>query len=272
MEELRLPILVLVVPLCVLIGMGAGMSGYSAWPLIVPLLYVVAGVPLFESLATSLLIDLANAAVAAPAYVRRGRADLRTAALLALWAIPAGLCGAGLAFAFAARFSELFRGSAGYLSVAIGAVVILRAARVSPGEEELDGSRSRPGSSRPAAALVVAAVLIGLLTGLAGVGGGFSAAAALLLLARHSARQAVGTAIVFAALTLPVVAGAYLVFLDFQLPIWRALLLYAAASGLGALVGSRFASRTSERQLLFVVGACVIAAGVAASVSSSLGS
>ena len=271
MEELSLPILALVVPFCLLSGLGAGMSGYSAWPVVVPLLYVVAGVPLLETLVTSLLIDLANAVVAAPVYLRRGRADLRTAGLLALWAIPVALCGAGLAFAFAEQFSALFRGAAGYISIAIGVLVIVRAWRVSPGDAELDGSRSRPRSTPPAG-LVVAAVLIGLLCGVAGVGGGFNLAAALLLLAQHSVRQAVGTALVFAALTLPVVAGAYLIFLDFHLGIWRALLLCAAASALGADAGSRFASRTSERLLLFVVGACVIAAGVAAAVSSTLAS
>ena len=38
------------VPLGGLIGVWAGLSGYSGWPIVVPLLFVILRVPLWESL------------------------------------------------------------------------------------------------------------------------------------------------------------------------------------------------------------------------------
>ena len=71
-------IFILAIPFGILIGLGAGVIGLSAWPLVVPLLLVFGGLPLHEVLLSSLLIDLAITIVLSLFYVNNQDVEVDT--------------------------------------------------------------------------------------------------------------------------------------------------------------------------------------------------
>ncbi|HEU5036835.1 MAG TPA: sulfite exporter TauE/SafE family protein [Nocardioides sp.] len=112
--------------------------------------------------------------------------------------------------------------------------------------------------------LVVAATVVGLLTGFLGVGGGFLVVPALVLVLGLPLRQAAGTSLVVIAVTsaaaLAVRAGTGVH------PDWGLVLLLTAASAAGSLLGTRVAARTDTHRLgqAFTALVAVVAVGTAA--------
>lgn len=273
-------------PLSVLIGLWAGISAYSGWPLVVPLLFVVADVPVYEAIAASILVDLVNAVAASSVYLRRGDIDASASRELAAWSLPAGLLGALLAFALLGNYTALFKSSAGYFGIALGSLLIARAARmpvaaaaVPAGGDAAFVTAALPAVIEPAApswltpsssktVTRVGAVVTALLMGLIGMGGGFTIAMVLVVARGFSIRNGVGTGILYSALALPLILLAYLVFLRFEFSLAPILAPCLACSAAAAFAGARSAARIAERPLAFVVGGCVISAGIVATAQS----
>jgi len=251
------------VPLALLLGLWAGVSGYSAWPLLVPLLFVVAGLPIRECVAASMLIDAVNAVAASLTHARQGVLWPRAAFGLAPWVLGPGLLGAVAGVFLLDRASSPLRGVAGWAAVAIGAALVVRAARTGKNPPSRD-------AAPPAAALRLrwgraAAAAIGFLMGAIGMGGGFSLALVGMLLWRLPTLVCVGTGLLVTATTLPILLAVHLAFLGVLLPVGPMLLGAAALSALGAVAGARFAESVPDRALGLAVGGCVIAAGAVAS-------
>ncbi|MDO9496320.1 MAG: TSUP family transporter, partial [Nocardioides sp.] len=112
--------------------------------------------------------------------------------------------------------------------------------------------------------VLVAATVVGLLTGFLGVGGGFLVVPALLVALALPMEYAAGTSLVVIAMTsavaLAVRAGTGVS------PDWWLVLLLTAASGAGAVGGARLAARTDTRrlQVAFTVLVLVVAVYTAA--------
>jgi uncharacterized membrane protein YfcA len=108
--------------------------------------------------------------------------------------------------------------------------------------------------------VLVAATVVGLLTGFLGVGGGFLVVPALLLALALPMRYAAGTSLVVIALTsavaLAVRTGAGVA------PDWWLVGVLSVASAPGALLGARLASRTDTRHLSAAFTALVLAVAV----------
>jgi len=262
-------------PGCLLIGAWAGVSGYSGWPLVVPLFFVVAGLPLFPSLAASMLIDWGSAAGASTVYWREPRFVPGRALGYALLALPLTLAGAWLAFRLLERFTDLLRSSAGWIAILLGTLLALRAWR--RGElPEVVSQDSAPGSAfavppvdasrfRSGIAWAVVAAS-GFLMGAIGMSGGFNVAVVMLVALSQPARQSVATGLAFTLLALPVAILAY----AFKGFVSTALLVttlpLAGLAALGGLLSARFASRMPERGLGLTLGVCVASAGAVAAV------
>jgi hypothetical protein len=89
-------------------------------------------------------------------------------------------------------------------------------------------------------------VLVGLLTGIAGVGGGFAIVPALVLLAGLPMQLASGTSLLLIAVNALVALGALGHWPAQSLPLMLPLL---AGGALGAVVGQRLAPHLSDRRL-----------------------
>jgi uncharacterized membrane protein YfcA len=187
----------------VLLGVGIGLTlgalGAGGSILAVPVLVHVAGLSATAATATSLVAVGTAAAVAAVGHRHQVRFDV------AWWFIPTGFVGA-LA---GARIGDRLDGDV--LLVGFSALMLVAATRMlaaSPAPRSLSAA-VHPAPSRPAvanrsrtketAAVAVAGVAVGLLTGLFGVGGGFVIVPALTLAVGLAMPAAVATSLVIVA-------------------------------------------------------------------------
>lgn len=174
------PHLLLALALASLIGVSLGVLGGGGSILAVPVLVYVARMDVHAAIGSSLAIVGATALVGGVAHARKGRADLRAAALFG----GAGMLGAPLgALATHAVAPRALLLLFALLMLAVGALML----------------RGRP-PARPAvrphpAALPFAGLGVGLLTGFLGVGGGFLIVPALTLLGGLPIHRAVGTSL-----------------------------------------------------------------------------
>lgn len=119
--------------------------------------------------------------------------------------------------------------------------------------------------SAPALAkLAGAATVVGLLTGLFGVGGGFAVVPALTLLLGFGAKEAIGTSLVVIAVNATIALAMRAGDLDFD---WAVVLPFLVTVTIGVLVGTRVARRIHADKLTrgFAVMLLLVAVYTAAS-------
>ncbi len=134
-------------------------------------------------------------------------------------------------------------------------------------------ARTGDTGARPAWKLGRDGLLVGMLTGLVGVGGGFAIVPALVLLGGFAVHEAVGTSLAIIALNCAVGFFRYQQILEGTgVPLdWPVLGAVAAAGVAGSLVGRRMGGRLPDRQLrqgfallLFLIATWIVYSNVAA--------
>ena len=222
-----------------LLGLGGGVIGFllsvlgaGGSILLLPLLVSGAALPTREAVPLSLLVVMLLALANLGPYIRRGQFALRPALILG---VPA-LAGSWLGGSWV---------KAGLIPEAVQLGVFSAAALVASwlltrGESSGTASKSRP------VLLAIQGVLVGLLTGIAGVGGGFAIVPALVLLAGLPMQLASGTSLLLIAVNALVAFGALGHWPAQHLPLMLPLL---AGGAVGAVVGQRLAPHLSDRRL-----------------------
>jgi uncharacterized membrane protein YfcA len=235
------------VPLAVLgalvVGFSLGMLGAGGSILTVPVLTYVLGQEGKTAIASSLAIVAGISLLGALPYAHRREIDWRSAA----WFGAPGMMGAWLGALVAERLTadaQLLL----FASVMLVAAVRMLRPRAPDADDE-----SKPGrrAGRPRIRLVSTGLLVGVVTGIVGVGGGFLIVPALVLLVRLGMRRAVGTSLVVIA------ANAFAGFVkqlgtldSLQIRLdWRVIGVFVAVGGVGTLVGSSLGSRLSAARL-----------------------
>ncbi len=107
-------------------------------------------------------------------------------------------------------------------------------------------SQSLDLSPRAIAKLIAAASVVGLLTGLFGVGGGFAVVPALTLLLGFSTKDAIGTSLVVISINTAIALGMRVGHLDFD---WALVLPFLATVITGVIAGSRLANKIDAARL-----------------------
>ncbi|MEL6615065.1 MAG: sulfite exporter TauE/SafE family protein, partial [Bacteroidota bacterium] len=167
----------------VAIGLVLGLLGSGGSILTVPVLVYLAGHADKVAIAESLAIVGAIAAVGAMPYARQRLVDWHSVLYFGVPGILGTYAGAALsAFIPGAVQLALF-----------AAVMILAAVLMFRGRKEVPEGEERP--RQPLWLIAVEGLLVGVLTGLVGVGGGFLIVPALVLLGGLSMRVAVGTSL-----------------------------------------------------------------------------
>lgn len=230
--------LALVLVLGLLIGGLLGLLGGGGSILAVPALVYVAGLPLDEAIPTSLLVvGLASAAAVLP---RLRQVRWRLAGIFAATGAAAAVAGAAVN-----RLLDPALVLLGFAGVMVAAAV-----RLLRGGDDVGGSCSLPGggvdwrSCLPKAA--ASGVVVGFLTGLFGVGGGFLIVPALTLLLGLPMAAAAATSLVVIATNAAVAFTAHLSHGTISLPITLA---FAAAAVVGSVVAGRHATRLDGERL-----------------------
>jgi len=177
--------------LALLVGLSLGLLGGGGSILTVPIFVYVLGFEAKSAIAMSLAVVGATSLVGAVRHGQIGNLNLRVALIFG----PVAMVGTYLG----ALLSVLFSGTA---QLALFAVVMLAAAVFMLRDPKVRGGSRESVMAHPVALLtlvVVEGLVVGVVTGLVGVGGGFLIVPALLVLGLPM-KEAVGTSLLVIAL------------------------------------------------------------------------
>lgn len=222
--------------LAVVIGMSLGLLGGGGSILTVPTFVYVSGFAAKSAVAMSLPVVGAASLLGAAGHWRAGNVNLRAGVTFGVIAMAGAFAGAK-----AAAFVR------GEVQLALLAVVMLGAAVAMVRDrrdlqDEVGGGRS----AVPIPVLAAAALGVGLLTGLVGIGGGFLVVPALVLLARIPMKQAIGTSLLVIAMNSVAGLAGYLgtVAID-----WPYVALFTGVAMAGIVMGTALTRFASPRAL-----------------------
>lgn len=218
--------------LAALIGLSLGLLGGGGSILTVPVLVYLLDFDPKTAIAVTLPMVGITSLVGVLGHWRAGNVHLRMALLFGLIAMVGAFMGA-----------RLSRQLSGAVQLTILGVAMLAASiSMMRGRPEADPDAER----RPIALILLAGFGVGTLTGVAGVGGGFMAVPALVLLARTPMKQAVGTSLLVIAMNSAAGFAGYVG--QVEIP-WGFLASFTTVAAMGILIGTRLVHYVSQAQL-----------------------
>jgi uncharacterized membrane protein YfcA len=257
--------LMLAVPGAIAIGLSLGLLGSGGSILTVPVLVYLVGQDEKVAIAGSLFVVGSIAAAGGLQFLRAGFIQWRS---VLMFGVP-GMLGTYLGAMLAAWVS-------GVMQLALFALVMLAASWLMLRPIDLEHADRRP---RAAWKIAIDGLVVGVITGLVGVGGGFLIVPALVLLGGLSMHQAVATSLIIIALKSFSGFWKYLDVLEAQsLELdWTTLLIVTALGIGGSIVGSKLAKRLPQNKLqrgfgwfLVVMGVYILAQSGPAALGISL--
>jgi uncharacterized membrane protein YfcA len=162
------------------VGLVLGLLGAGGSILTVPILVYLGHMEPHAAVISSLTVVGVTSLVAALPHARAGRVRLRVALLFSLASVPSALLGTRLSRGLSSRVLMLL-----FAAVMTISALAMLLRRQPPQSEEPEPLK-----------LLGVGFLVGLVTGVVGVGGGFLIVPALVLLAGLSMTDAVGTSLV----------------------------------------------------------------------------
>ena len=240
----------LAIPGAIAIGISLGLLGSGGSILTVPVLVYLIGQDEKVAIAGSLFIVGSIALVGSLQFLRAGLIQWRSVLVFGLPGMAGTWFGAYLA-----------GWVAGITQLALFAIVMLIASWLMLRPPDLERADAAP---RATWKIAVDGLIVGIITGLVGVGGGFLIVPALVLLGGLTMRQAVATSLVVIALKSFSGFYKYLDVLAQQgLELdWRTLLLVTGLGIAGSFAGSHFAKRVPQDKLKRGFGYFLIVMGV----------
>ncbi len=223
-----------------LIGFLLSVLGAGGSILLLPLLVTGAGLSTREAVPLSLLVVMLLALGNLGPYLQRGQFAVMPGMILGVPALAGSWIGGS--WVRAGYLSEPVELGVFAAAALVASWLLTRrsASHAAPTQMQIG---SRPGSILP---LAIQGVLVGLLTGIAGVGGGFAIVPALVLLAGLPMQLACGTSLLLIVVNALVALAALGHWPQQSLPLMLPLLLGGAV---GAAVGQRMAPHLSDRRL-----------------------
>jgi uncharacterized protein len=209
----------------VLIGAALGLLGGGGSVLTVPIFVYVLGFRPKEAIAMSLAVVAATSAFGTVGYWRAGHVNVRIATVFGGVAMLGTVLGVRLA-----RFIPGTTQMVMFGAVMLAAAVFMLRGRPPCEEQRREGTRSVASTVK----VVAGGLLVGSLTGIVGVGGGFLIVPALVLM-QMPLRAAVGTSLLVITGTCVVGVLGYLGHVSLD---WAAVALVAAGTLPGMALGS----------------------------------
>lgn len=241
-----------------IVGALLGLLGAGGSILTIPALVYGVGMPLHSAIPTSLLVVALSAAAGLIARWRSNVIRWPVALVFAVASVPAAFAGTALGRLVPDR----------WLLVAFAGLMVTVAVRMLTSTTETGGAcRTSSGAVNWRSCLpkaLAAGAVVGVLTGVFGVGGGFIIVPALTMLLGLTATEAVATSLVVITVTALAGLGAHVAAMpDLNYPITIA---FAGAAMIAAAVAGRFGHRipapTIRRVFAYLI--LVVALAVAA--------
>jgi uncharacterized membrane protein YfcA len=241
--------------LAALVGLSLGLLGGGGSILTVPIFVYVLGFGAKEAIAMSLAVVGTTSLFGVAGHWRARNVNLRVALFFGAITMVGAFLGSRLAvFLSDATQLTLFA-----LVMLLASFFMFRGRRV----REDDGGVATPAwSARQALLLTLAGIVVGVLTGVVGVGGGFLIVPALVLLARVPMKEAVGTSLLVISLN---AASGFAGYLGQVEVAWALMGAFTAIAVAGILVGTRLVRYVPQEALrrafaifLVLMGALVL--------------
>lgn len=229
--------------LALFVGIGVGVLGSGGTVMSVPLLAYVAGMGAKQAIATAHLVVAVTSAVTIIPFLRVGRIQWRTGALLG----GAGFVGAYIGGLLARFFSDTI------LLIGFAGIVILTgAAMLRPRQRIVDSEGHKPSVG----VLISGGLAIGLVSGLVGAGGGVFVVPFLTLVGGVSVTYAVGTSLLVVTLNSFAGLGGYLAHVHLDARLATA---FTAITVIGGQIGAHLHARVDPNVLRYAFGFLALA-------------
>lgn len=242
-----------------LIGLSLGVLGGGGSILTVPVLVYVLGMEAKLSIALSLAIVGLTSLMGVVTHFRKGNVDLKIAAVFGSVAMVGTFAGAKLSVFFSGTMQLIFFS----VIMLLAAVMMLRKSGKSaetPPELANEAAEKLVAKVKsPYPLIALEGLVVGLITGIVGVGGGFMIVPALVLLGGLEMRRAVGTSLLIIA------AKSFAGFMGYlnqvEVP-WVFLLQFTSVSIVGIFVGAAVAQKLPQNTLRKLFAVFLIVMGV----------
>lgn len=235
--------------LAAVVGVSLGMLGGGGSVLAVPIFVYVLGFETKVAVAMSLAVVGATSLFAAAGHWRAERVNWRIAGVFGVVAMGGTYLGA--------RLAVFFSGAA---QMALFATVMLAAAYFMYRERNPLLKRGGHGKEKMPLLLIIAeGIVVGVLTGLVGVGGGFLIVPALVLLGGIGMKEAVGTSLVVISMKSAAGLAGYLG--QVEIP-WGFVAAFIAVAILGSAAGNYALRYVPQRALEKAFALFLVAMGV----------
>ncbi|MDZ7832612.1 MAG: TSUP family transporter [Desulfobacterales bacterium] len=265
-------------------GFAASAIGFTAWPLIVPVFFVLFGFDLYLTLFISLLIDCGNALMMVLTAYPHKRVDVKFGLMMSVFAMIWIAAGIAVGTAFIPDHQEMFRGAAGFLVILFGVAFILRGYRIklkmNAGTHDPEAILHSPRIHRQSLAkyrsrlIYPAVAAMGFQVGLIGIGGGMGFAVFLMACLAYPTLTATGTAMMITfCCTLAAAAGIFFQIPDgtFSNPFLIQLIpLILAMSMIGTRLGAKVSYALADDHVNYLIGGIVLTAGLLAALQKFL--
>ena len=236
--------------LALLVGLVLGLLGGGGSVLTVPILIYVLHVPVKPAIAMSLCVVGIVAFIGFLSHLRQRTVRARVALLFGIFAVLAAFAGARLAKHIPSVVQLVIFAIVGL----VGSVLMLRggfkptAVQDGPFEFHFEG--------RTVTLLALQGLVVGFLTGIIGVGGGFLIVPALVLVAGLPMRLAIGTSLLV--ITMNALAGfaGYVGHVEID---WKLIAWFTSIAAVGSIVGSSISKQVPQQKLRQVFGYLLIA-------------
>lgn len=236
------------------VGLSLGLCGSGGSILTVPVLRYLLHHPEKVAIAESLGIVFVIALVSAVPYARERLVDWRAALV---FGVP-GMIGA----AIGASVAKFVPGAAQLLAFAV--IMLWAAALMWRAGAGVTAADAPVEPRRPSVRIALEGLVVGAITGVVGVGGGFLIIPALVLLGRLDMRTAVGTSLAIIALQSGAGFWQHLGVLGaLSLSVhWNVVVAFAAVGIVGSLIGKKLNTRIDSRTLRRGFAALLLVMGV----------
>jgi uncharacterized membrane protein YfcA len=239
--------------LALLIGLSLGLLGGGGSVLALPVLVYVVGMDPQTAIPTTLVMVGTVSLVGALPHIRRGQVAWRAGAMFGLATMAGAYLGARLA-------TLPFVTATVQMTVFAGAMLVAAGLMIGRSSRAVEGPYVPPLCRYCWLWLPTEGLLVGALTGLVGVGGGFAIVPALVLLAQVPMTKAIGTSLlIITANSLAGLAG-YLGRVDLD---WHLTVNFTVLAGVGTVAGAYLAQLVAPKHLqkgfgYFLLGIAVL--------------
>ncbi len=285
MDEKFIIFLIEIIPLAILIGIGAACFAYTAWNIIVPLVFVGLGFGVYDAIVMSLIVDFFNSLILIFSYSRHNKVVFKEGIIWGLVGIIGAVIGAIFGIPLLLSNQDSVKGGIAWLVVVLGLFFLNRGRVINKKEKDKIQNLNEDSVAKEEEKtksdnlllliMIIGAILSGLVSGLLGQSGG--ANYVLLYLIVFGKKKGFDTLIAAgtSSLSISIITGILILIFSFNgladfVIMGPYIIVAVIASAIGTILGSKVALKISEAKLNFLIGIVMIIAAIVSTVQSMI--